>query len=60
MTILVLQIRIQIHVDPYRNGFSGSGSGSRPVKIVPKKKKTTRLQIEKSENHFAEGLMVFT
>jgi len=37
-----------------------SGSGSRTVKVVPKKEKNQRVQVKKSNDHFAEGLMVFT
>ena len=36
------------------------GSGSRAVKMTPKKDKTPRFQITKRKNHFAEGLNIFT
>jgi len=37
-----------------------SGSGSRTFKMVSKKEKNLRYQVKKSNDHFAEGLMVFT
>jgi len=52
---------IRIEMAPLdRDPYWQYGSGSRTVKIVYKKEKKLRFQVKKSNDHLAEGLIVFT